>query len=180
LRALAARGIFALGIDFSPLAVDLAIGGGGRAIVADIFDEVPGAGRWRCALLLDGNVGIGGSPVRLLARIGALLEDRGEVLVELEGPGGSTRSTQARIERDGAVSDWFPWARVATPAIGTIARAGGFRPSEVWSASERWFARLQHDRLRSRSLHPSRSEARPRSASESTWALAYTPAEKPR
>ncbi len=73
LRALANRGVFALGVDLSPVAVELAVGHGGRAIVGDIFDELPGGGTWRSALLLDGNIGIGGSPVRLAwpARIAA-------------------------------------------------------------------------------------------------------------
>ena len=143
LAALAARGVFALGVDLSPVAVELAVGGGGRAIVGDIFDELPAGGTWRSALLLDGNIGIGGSPVRLLARIGALLDDAGEVLVELDPPGTWTGSTQARLERNGVASAWFPWARVAAPAIAPIARAGGFRVTEIWPLSGRWFARLR-------------------------------------
>jgi SAM-dependent methyltransferase len=142
LRALAARGVFALGVDLSPVAVELAVGGGGRAIVGNIFDELPGGGSWRSALLLDGNIGIGGSPVRLLHRIGALLEVDGELLVELEPPGAWTCSTEARLERDGAVSAWFPWARVAAPAITSIARDSGFHAAEIWRLSGRWFARL--------------------------------------
>ena len=75
LHALAARGVFALGVDLSPAAVELATGRGARAVVASIFDELPGSGRWRSALLLDGNIGIGGAPARLLARIGMLLRE---------------------------------------------------------------------------------------------------------
>ena len=145
LHALAARGVFALGVDLSPVAVELAVGGGGRAIVGDIFDELPGGGTWRSALLLDGNIGIGGSPVRLLARIGALLHGSGELLVELEPPGACTCSTQARLESDGVASAWFPWARVAAPEIAPIARAGGFIASDAWPLSRRWFARLHRD-----------------------------------
>jgi SAM-dependent methyltransferase len=142
LHALAARGVFALGVDLSPVAVELAIGGGGRAIVGDIFDGIPGAGTWRSALLLDGNIGIGGSPVRLLARIGALLREGGEVLVELEPPSASTWSTEARIECDGVASPWFPWARVAVGAIPSVAAIAGFAVSAAWPLSERWFAML--------------------------------------
>jgi SAM-dependent methyltransferase len=149
LRALAARGVFALGVDLSSVAVELAVGGGGRAIVGDIFDELPAAGRWRSALLLDGNIGIGGSPGRLLARIGALLEDGGEVLVEVEPPGAVTCSTRARLETGGAASAWFPWARVSAPAIGPIAQAGGFGAIAVWQLSDRWFARLRRETPRS-------------------------------
>ena len=137
--------MFALGVDLSPVAVELAVGRGGRAIVGDIFDELPGGGTWRSALLLDGNIGIGGSPIRLLARIGALLHDGGELLVELEPPGELTCSTQARLESDGVASAWFPWARVAASAIVPIARAGGFLTSAVWPLSGRWFARLHRD-----------------------------------
>jgi SAM-dependent methyltransferase len=142
LGALAARGVFALGVDLSPVAVELAVGRGARAIVGDIFDELPGSGTWRSALLLDGNIGIGGSPVRLLERIGALLRADGELLVELAPPGASTCSTQARLETDGVASAWFPWARVAAPSITAIARAGGFCATEIWPLSGRWFGRL--------------------------------------
>jgi SAM-dependent methyltransferase len=149
LRALAARGVFALGVDLSPVAVELAVGGGGRAIVGDIFDELPAGGKWRSALLLDGNIGIGGSPARLLARIGALLQDTGEVLVEVEPPGAVTCSTRARLETDRVASAWFPWARVSARAIGPIAHAGGFRAVSVWPVSDRWFARLRREDPRS-------------------------------
>lgn len=142
LHALAARGVFALGVDLSPVAVELAVGRGGRAIVGDIFDELPGSGTWRSALLLDGNIGIGGSPVRLLARLRTLLDDTGEILAEVEPPWGDTTSSQARLESGGLVSGWFPWARVAAREIEEIAAAGGFGTVEVWAVAGRWFARL--------------------------------------
>lgn len=162
LRALAARGVLALGVDLSPVAVQLAVGAGGRAIVGDIFDEVPGSGTWRSALLLDGNIGIGGSPVRLLRRIGALLAPTGELLIELEPPSAATCFTEARLESNGLTSAWFPWARVATPAIVPIARAGGFHVTQVWTLRERWFARLQRAALGSGLGHqqPSRQPGR--------------------
>ena len=34
-----------------------------------VFDAVPDAGLWRCALLLDGSIGIGGDPEALLQRV---------------------------------------------------------------------------------------------------------------
>lgn len=145
LCVLAKRGVFALGVDLSTVAVELAVGYGGRAIVGDIFDELPGGGTWRSALLLDGNIGIGGEPVRLLARIGVLLRPDGELLVELEPPGASTYATEARLESEGVASAWFPWARVAAPAIAPIAHASGFCATQVWSLSGRWFARLQRE-----------------------------------
>jgi SAM-dependent methyltransferase len=143
LHALAARGVFALGVDLSPVAVDLARGRGARAIVASIFDELPGSGTWRSALLLDGNIGIGGAPARLLARIGSLLTDDGEVLVELDPPDTATATMRARLETPQRVSSWFPWARVSAAGVGPVASASGFAVSGTWSLGDRWFARLE-------------------------------------
>jgi SAM-dependent methyltransferase len=142
LHALAKRGVFALGVDLSPIAVDLARGRGGNAIVGSIFDELPGAGTWRSALLLDGNIGIGGVPERLLSRVGALLSDCGEVLVELGPPDTPSGATLARIETADEVSGWFPWARVAACDIDGPVGSAGLEIRERWSQEERWFARL--------------------------------------
>lgn len=143
LQVLASRGVFALGVDLSREAVQLAVQRGGRAIVGDIFDEVPGPGWWRSALLLDGNIGIGGSPRRLLARLRALLHPAGELLVELDPPHADVSSTLVRLETEQEVSAWFPWARVAAPTIDAVAHAAGFRTQMPWTAEDRWFARLQ-------------------------------------
>lgn len=161
LHALTARGVFALGVDLSPVAVELAIGGGGRAIVGDIFDDLPGSGTWRSALLLDGNIGIGGSPVRLLERLQALLGDLGVLLVELEPPGVPTGPTHARIEHGRHTSAWFPWARVAAGDFAPIARAGGFIVGEPWTMAGRWFA---HCHRGDRRPHRSHADAARRSA----------------
>lgn len=142
LHALAARGVFALGVDLSRAAVDLATGRGARAVVGSIFDELPGSGTWRTALLLDGNIGIGGDPARLLTRIRALLSDDGEVLVELGPPGTPSDSITVRLETDMQVSSWFPWARVSVRDLPAVARSGGFGVNERRSLAGRWFARL--------------------------------------
>jgi SAM-dependent methyltransferase len=143
LHALAKRGVFALGVDLSPAAVSVARDRGANAIVGSIFDEVPGAGTWRTALLLDGNIGIGGSPARLLRRLWALLQTSGEVLVELDPPNGETRMLTARLQTATATSGWFPWARVAAADIEGVARAGGFRVRAMGQDAQRWFARLR-------------------------------------
>jgi len=142
LHALARRGVFGLGVDLSAVAVDLARGGGVSAIVGSIFGEVPRAGRWRSALLLDGNIGIGGNPVRLLSRVGELLTPDGEVLVELAAPAAGTIETMARLETSGAISDWFPWAEVSAAAIGDLSRQARLSAGEAWSDRGRWFVRL--------------------------------------
>jgi SAM-dependent methyltransferase len=142
LQALARRGVFALGVDISPAAVALARGGGATAIEASIFDRLPGAGSWRTALLLDGNIGIGGEPCELLARTRELLAPRGEILVELDGPAIATGTIDARIEHEGGVSDWFHWARVSVRDADELAGAAGFRVTERWCSGARWFACL--------------------------------------
>jgi SAM-dependent methyltransferase len=142
LHALARRGVFALGVDLSPVAVALARNRGGNAIVRSIFDHVPGAGTWRSALLLDGNIGIGGAPERLLARVRSLLAPAGDVLVELDPPGTDTQVLAARIETRAEVSAWFRWARVAYGDIEAIASAAGYDVLESAHHGTRWFARL--------------------------------------
>jgi SAM-dependent methyltransferase len=143
LHVLASLGEFALGVDLSPVAVEFATGRGGHAIVGSIFDELPGTGSWRSALLLDGNIGIGGRPDRLLRRIGTLLRGDGELLVELDDPRTQTGSTLARIESDRGVSSWFPWAQVSVCDLEPVARAGGFRAGWRRSLGGRWFASLR-------------------------------------
>jgi SAM-dependent methyltransferase len=143
LHALAKRGVFALGVDLSPVAVELARNRGANAIVGSIFDEIPGAGTWRTALLLDGNIGIGGAPERLLARIGTLLGDNGDVLVELDPPGAPSGKIVVRLETADDVSDWFGWARVAYDDIEKLAALAGYRLRQCEGDGRRWFAWLR-------------------------------------
>ncbi len=159
LHALAKRGVFALGVDLSPVAVELARDRGGTAIVGSIFDHVPGAGTWRTALLLDGNIGIGGAPERLLTRIRSLLGPAGEVIVELDPPGTGTESLLARIETRAEVSASFRWARVAFGDIEAIAAAAGYALLDCAHHGTRWFARLGRERVRPGS-QPTRRSAR--------------------
>jgi SAM-dependent methyltransferase len=142
-HALVLRGVLALGVDVSASAVRIANARGGVAVEGSIFDSVPGAGLWRSALLLDGNVGIGGRPAALLARVGALLAPGGCALVELGRPGGGVRTTQVRLERGASVGGWFAWATVAADAIDGPARDAGFHVDETWCDDGRWFARLR-------------------------------------
>lgn len=142
LHALLARGVFALGVDLSPAAVELATGRGARAVEGSVFGDLPGAGSWRTALLLDGNIGIGGCPTRLLTRIRALLREDGELLVELGGPEEPTEAMLVRIETANEVSSWFPWARVSTNDVKGMARTAGFAVQSQWTLGGRWFARL--------------------------------------
>lgn len=78
------RGIPATGVELSPGAARHARARGARVVVGSIFDVAPNPGTWATALLLDGNIGIGGNPHRLLRRVADLLTDDGGVLVEVD------------------------------------------------------------------------------------------------
>ena len=143
LDALEARGVHAVGVDASPLAARLARRRGARIVEGSLFGDLPAAGRWRTALLLDGNVGIGGAPVRLLRRVRALLDGGGSALVEVDPPGTPTRVERVRLECEDVVSDWFGWSRVGRDGVDAIAAAAGLAVAEDWSHSGRCFVRLE-------------------------------------
>jgi SAM-dependent methyltransferase len=140
-HALARRGVLAVGVDVSPVAVALARRRGAAVLEASIFDRLPG--QWRTALLLDGNIGIGGRPDALLRRLGALLSPGGFVLAELDTPGIGVVRDRVRLETGDAVSDWFHWARVGAEAIAIPAGAAGLRVATRWRDGDRWFAALE-------------------------------------
>jgi SAM-dependent methyltransferase len=142
LVALERRGVGATGVEVSRRAVQIARARGGEVIEGSIF-EVPERTSWRTALLLDGNIGIGGDPERLLSRVAGLLCPGGRALVELDPPRSQTRRLRLRLEGPDDVSDWIPWAWVGVDAIGPIAADVGLTLDGVWSTEQRWFARLR-------------------------------------
>jgi SAM-dependent methyltransferase len=141
--ALARRGVLALGVDISPAAVRHARARGAAAIERSVFARVPGTGTWRSALLLDGNIGIGGAPEALLARVRTLLAPGGVALVELEPPAIGIRRTRARLEHGTTAGDWFAWARVGADAIAPLAAASALRVRYTWRCGTRRFALLE-------------------------------------
>jgi SAM-dependent methyltransferase len=141
--ALAERGTLAMGIDLTPHAVALARRRGAPVLERSVFARVPGAGRWRTALLLDGNLGIGADPVALLRRIATLLAPEGRVLVELDAAGSHAVHTTARLELDGVVGPWFPWGHVAVHDVAPVAAASGMAVCDQWSSGTRAFAELR-------------------------------------
>jgi SAM-dependent methyltransferase len=141
-RALTERGVEALGLDRSRAAVAVARAGGAAVQHGDVFGPVPGAGTWRTALLLDGNVGIGGDPVRLLRRVAALLATEGTILVETGPPGAGLATAALRLDDGRLLSEPFPWARVGAEALGAVAAAAGLHVAAGWDDEGRWFAQL--------------------------------------
>lgn len=139
---LAEAGIVTLGIDISLPALAVARRRGAPVLHRSIFDRVPGHGRWGTALLLDGNVGIGGAPAVLLRRVAALLREGGRVLVELGAPGHAHQVDTVRFEHDGRAGPWFACASVGVDDLERIARDARVQICDVWHDSARWFAQL--------------------------------------
>jgi SAM-dependent methyltransferase len=146
LAALAAAGHEGLGLDLSPVAVGIARARGAEAILRSVFADVPRAGAWRTALLLDGNIGIGGAPGALLARACALIAPGGAVLVETGPPDAPVRRVRVRLETAAAISPWFGWATVGATSIAPLAHAAGLLAAPPFSAGRRWFVRLERSR----------------------------------
>jgi SAM-dependent methyltransferase len=141
--ALGERGVLALGTDISPVAVRLTIEAGALAVRRDVFARQPGEGRWRHALLADGNIGIGGNPVRLLGRVRELLCAGGSALVEVEAPGAGLRHGRVRVTTDDTdARAWFDWAWLGADAAPAAAARAGLVARWVRSAGGRWFTEL--------------------------------------
>jgi SAM-dependent methyltransferase len=143
LAALRAAGKRGLGVDLSPVAVEIARGRGAEAINASLWSQIPG--RWRTVLLLDGNIGIGGAPTLLLRRAGQLLAAGGTIVVEVDPPGSPTPRVRVRHEAPGVVSEWFRWARVGVDGIDAVARRAGFAVADVRALAGRTFVTLRRD-----------------------------------
>jgi len=142
-QALSLRGVVAMGIDASPAAVGIARGRGTSVHHGSVFAEVPGAGEWGCALLLDGNVGIGGCAVSLLRRLRTLLRPWGNVLAEVDPPGWPTGSREVRLEGPAGTSAPYAWAVVGADGVPALATAAGFVPRGLLTRGGRWFAELE-------------------------------------
>jgi SAM-dependent methyltransferase len=140
--ALAADGRPALGIDISPAAVARTLAAGGQALCRSVFDPLPGEGRWRTALLLDGNIGIGGDPVALLTRVADLVRPGGVALVETAGAEVDERVQVSVDDGRGRSGRTFPWARVGPVALRAYARATRWTVAEEWASGGRHFATL--------------------------------------
>ena len=115
--ALSRRGLTALGVDVSPLAVAMTRSRGASALHRDVFSLSGGPQRWDHVLLVDGNVGIGGDPIRLLWLCRELLAPGGTVLVDLGPPGQGLHITTARLVGSRGTGAWFDWALLGVDAL---------------------------------------------------------------
>ena len=140
---LSARDVPALGIDISREAVRQARRRGAMAIRRDVFAPVPGEGRWDCALLADGNIGIGGRPDQLLRRVKAIVRPGGHVVVELDAAGTDVVQHRWRLRVGSRFTPPFDWAVVGLDAIERIADATGFVVEDLATAGDRHGALLR-------------------------------------
>jgi SAM-dependent methyltransferase len=139
--ALAEAGRVVLGIDPAPHAVVEAHRRGTPVLQRSVFEPLPAEGRWATTVLFDGNVGIGGDPRELLARVGELLRPGGAAVVEVEAPGTPTEEMVVRLQRPGRPpSPPFAWARVGADGIGALMAGAGFVRCRVEAYGSRWFA----------------------------------------
>jgi SAM-dependent methyltransferase len=141
--ALASRGMPVLGVDVSPAAVARTRRQGGAALRRSVFERLPREGRWSTVLLMDGNVGIGGDPVALLARLRDLLRPGGCLLAEA-APQDVDEHLTVRVEdAHGRHGRPFPWARVGTTALLRAADATGWILTGRWATGDRAFLELR-------------------------------------
>lgn len=139
--ALAERGIPALGIDIAQVAIDLTLQRGALALPRDVFDRLPGEGRWNSVIVLDGNSGIGGDIDGLLTRLRTLLAPQGRLVIEAgtQVPG----TNEVLVARFSGVSPkdapTFRWAVASADVLATQAARCGLRTEEQWSYSGRDF-----------------------------------------
>ncbi|MBC9711934.1 methyltransferase domain-containing protein [Streptomyces sp. TRM66268-LWL] len=144
---LAALGRPALGIDVSPAAVSRTVLSGGSALCRSVFDPLPREGSWGTALLMDGNIGIGGDPETLLGRTAALLAPNGTVIAET-APVDIDERVQVHMTDSSAhaTGPLFPWARVGPRALRGYARRCGLSTTATWTSQGRTFTELTRGR----------------------------------
>ncbi|MER6419611.1 methyltransferase domain-containing protein [Streptomyces sp. NPDC001137] len=151
------RPLPALGIDVSEAAVSHTVARGGNALHRSVFEPLPAEGHWGTALLIDGNIGIGGDPRALLARMSQLLTPGGLLIVEtVPDPDVDERVRVHVTDARGAAGPPFPWARLGTSAL--LRHANRWRAVDQWTAGGRCFVALR-SRSRNSTAEPPKSTA---------------------
>jgi len=146
-RAALGLGLQALGLDVSAAAIALAGKHGGTFHVGSVFEPVPGEGIWQTALLVDGNIGIGGDIPALLTRARDLTAPTGEIVIELHSdPTHEAHYLAQVVDSRGGSSDEFPWAEIGREPLLAMLPELGLRPVQCWEIDDRSFCRLAKTR----------------------------------
>ncbi|GAY14605.1 class I SAM-dependent methyltransferase [Mycobacterium sp. shizuoka-1] len=136
------RGIPALGVDQSATAVRLARRSGAPALLRDVFEPLPGTGRWQTVLLADGNVGLAGDPRRVLRRAGELLRSGGRCVAEFDPATAGVRARWVRLESSNSIGPWFKWASVGVDCAAALAEEVGLALAGFHPVGQRVVATL--------------------------------------
>lgn len=136
------RGLPALGVDLSATAVALARSSGAPALRRDVFEPLPGTGRWQTVLLADGNVGLGGDPARILRRSAELLRRGGRCLAEFDTETEGVDVGWVRLESAHTIGPWFRWASVGIDCVPSLVAEVGLTVAEVHRIGSRVVASL--------------------------------------
>lgn len=137
---LSERGVTSLGVDQSEAAVRLARQRGAPVLRSDVFGPLPDQGRWQTALLIDGTVGLGGNPGRIVRRAAQLLQPGGQCLAEVDPAISGIRISRVRLESETAAGEWFPWAKVGVDSAAMLADNAGLALTKVQRIGERVIA----------------------------------------
>lgn len=146
-RALQESGRAALGIDISSVAVAQSRAGGGLALRRRIAEPLPAEGRWGTALLLDGNIGIGGNVTGLLDRCRGLVAPGGLIICEVDSDPDRNDVQRVRLSNDLAESVPFAWAAFGTRTVQQAAAPLDLLTVEEWHAGGRDFIALRTSRV---------------------------------
>jgi len=141
--ALQRSGRAVLGIDISKSAVEIGVRGGGQILRRDLADQLPGEGRWGTALLLDGNVGIGGDVRELLLRCRDLVGPGGLIICETDpDPERCDRYDLVLTDRH-RCSEPMAWSSLGIRSLQRIAATLDLIVVEEWQAGGRAFVSLR-------------------------------------
>lgn len=136
------RGVPALGVDLSATAVRMARSSGAPALHRDVFEPLPGMGRWQTVLLADGNVGLGGDPGRVLRRAADLLRYGGRCVAEFDLETTGIDVGWVRLESSRTIGPWFRWASVGIDCVPALAAQVGLAVADVHPIGKRVVASL--------------------------------------
>lgn len=128
---LTARGLPAVGVDQSITAVMLAQRRGAAVVRGDVFGPLPGMQCWQTVLLVDGTVGLGGDPARILSRAADLLIPGGRCVTEFDPLITGIRVGRVRLECGEVIGPWFHWARAGLDSAHRLAEQTGMAITET-------------------------------------------------